>query len=150
MKHFLVTLEIITQDYSLQELERLLSLDADTDSYSIGDIYRGKPNKYTAFKLYSRVHESADIIEHLNSIYSMVSEEKVLDIEKIPANCSIDLNIGILYDTVTCSIAIPPDYWKWMGENNISMEIICYPCSDKLSRPRTKARKKTRRADISS
>jgi len=61
---------------------------------------------------------------------SMASEEKVLDVEKIPANCSILLNVGVLFDTLNCSVAIPPDYWRWMDKNNISLEITCYPCCD--------------------
>ena len=133
MKEFLVTLEIITKDYSLQDIEGVLDLDGDYGSYSIGDIcglHDGGICKETVLKLRSRMQKTADIIEHLNDIRSMASEEKVLDIEKIPDNCSILLNIGILFDTLNCSIAISPDYWRWMDENSISLRITCYPCYD--------------------
>ena len=133
MKHFMVSLEISTKDYSLQELTRLLGLDGDDISYSIGDIrFKGEASEYTVWKLESRIPEKAGIVEHLNDIQSIALEKGVFDPGRIPANCSASLDIGILYDTITCSIEIPPNYWKWMAENNISLEIICYPCSDDL------------------
>ena len=131
MKEYLVSLEIITKDYSLHELEELLDLNADYSSYNIGDIgIGGHISDYTAFKLHSRINRAADIAEHLSNIHSLISENKVLYMEKIPANCSVILNIGLLFDSLTFSFSIPPDHWRWMGENNIGMEITYYPCSD--------------------
>ena len=133
MKHFAVTFEISTKDYSLQELSRLLGSDADSFSHNIDNIRGNDASTNTIWKLESRIPEEADITEHLNDIRSIVIEKRVLDIGKIPAQCSISLNIGVFYYTTYtayCSIAIPPDHWKWMYENNISLEINCYPCSD--------------------
>ena len=133
MKEYLVTLEIITKDYSLQELEKLLNIKTASGSYSIDEIcgLRGEhTTNSTALKLKPHIPKTADIVEHLNGIKSMVSEKKILDVEKIPANCSFLLNIGVLFDTPYCSVKIPPYYWNWMGENKISMEITCYSCSN--------------------
>ena len=134
MRKYLVSLEIITKDYSLHELEMLLNFNADSSSHSIGDIRGlgrgGLTFDSTILKLHSRITKTADIAEHLSNIHSLISENKVLDMKKIPANCSVLLNIGLLFDSFTCSFTIPPDHWRWMGENNISMDITYYPCSD--------------------
>jgi len=130
MKHIVVTLEISTKKHSIQELSRILGSEANDFSYSIGDIRGGRVSEYTVWKLESRISKTADLTEHLNNIQSIVSKKRILDAGKLPANCSILLNIGVFYYTAYCSITIPPDHWKWMDMNNISLEINCYPCSD--------------------
>lgn len=127
MKQFIVSFEMATTKSSLDELSSKIGMQYASGSYDKGEKRDGKTAKQTVWKLFSRLHESAALEEHCQDIFKLLSNINVSKIEELQKDCDSYLNIGVLYDSYTCSIRIPNSILEQVNNYRLSININYYP-----------------------
>jgi hypothetical protein len=132
MKEFIVSFEIISLKYNLDELSSKIGLQFASGSFDKGKVYRGKISEQTVWKLFSNVDKFASLEEHCKDIFNSLSKVNLLKSEGLPEDWDLTLNIGVLFssDNASCSVSIPNSCLELMKNYRISIEISYYPSTE--------------------
>jgi hypothetical protein len=126
MKQYMVSFDVNSAQATLQELATVLgepdpvSKDKGTERIS------GKVWERARWIMESKAGKSASLEEHLEALLVRIPLEKLND-GSLPDNCGLLMSIGVLYDTYTGSLRVPPEVLERLGEYSIALEVAWYP-----------------------
>ena len=127
MKQFIVSFEISTTKYSLSDLSSKIGLQYASGSYDKGKKRYGRTAEQTVWKLFSHHPESASLEDHCQYIFKLLSNIDMSKLQELQEDCGLYLNIGVLYDSNTCSVSIANSYIELVNKYGLSIDISCYP-----------------------
>jgi hypothetical protein len=132
MKALIVSFEITSLKYSLNELSSKIGLQFASGSFDKGKIYRGKVSEQTVWKLFSNVDKFGSLEEHCKDIFSLLAKANILRSGEMSEDCNLTLNIGVLFssDNVSCSVNITSSCLELMKSYKLNIEVSCYPSSE--------------------
>lgn len=122
MKEYLVSLTFVTRPEVEENL--LLSL------LGLSDVVLTKKNTGNIWMLESNLDQDHPLEEHVSYLYSLFEYNKIAisnaEIE------SVHLDIGVMYDTLTCTVCLSGSLIKEMTTlfPNLKIQLTCYPSSD--------------------
>jgi hypothetical protein len=128
-KRWMVSIDIVSPDVSLDRLRELIATDPAPGSRSVGAIdHRGRASAKTVFRIASQLGETAPLAAHLADIFCRVDHTVLIDARSVlPADTIMSLNVGIMYDTVTCSFSLRPDEIQLLSKMAAGLDVTCYP-----------------------
>lgn len=119
MREYIVSIDIITAlTASSYRISQLLGVSKSMLNYKI-------VNNEIIWKLPSELDNNTELIDHIEHILSFV----YFDLNSKVDFRSIYLNIGVLYDTFTCTVELTSEYLSLIKSKipEIGIEITCYP-----------------------
>ncbi|HEY3266980.1 MAG TPA: hypothetical protein VGM37_08655 [Armatimonadota bacterium] len=130
MKQFLAALHIASETATLEEITRAAGVEPAADSFGKGDRrgLRETPCPETVWTFYSPAPEMAGIEEHLAALLAGFPMDRLRG-PGLPADRTITLDIAVLYDTFTASVALPAELLRPFVQAGAGIEISCYPTS---------------------
>lgn len=75
------------------------------------------------WRLESGLADSESLERQVSALQKKVPFHKLADKTDIRPY----LNVGVFYDTLTCSVQLPPNVIRAVNEANITVEVTCYP-----------------------
>jgi hypothetical protein len=127
MVNYDVAFRVTTASMSLGDLSGVLG---EADSISNDKTLESEPGdfrKYTDWIVESTAHRDATLAEHIESISSRIPIDRLSD-NALPDECQMTLVIAAFFDDACCSVYVPSQFIALLGENNIELEVSCYPC----------------------
>ena len=83
----------------------------------------------TTWKLESGLEGGRPLSEHVDQLLPRVLPAIARERAKLPKDCDLYLNVGVIHDTLTCGISLSEDHLKLLSEAGISLEVTAYPAS---------------------
>jgi hypothetical protein len=74
--------------------------------------------------------ESNTLTEHLNAIFEIVPISFLLSQNQVQPFETAYINVGVFYDTVTCTVEIPYACVEMLKEHGVGIQISCYPSKE--------------------
>lgn len=133
MKHFLVSLDVMSSSLSLNELTQAFGSSSSPDSFNLGDTDNvGRIRKYSLLRFESSADESALCEEHIATLKT--------DIERIDAHLeqagkidiSLLLNIGCFFTTANGSAEFTAVTLR-NSTTPLRISVTAYPLEDSCS-----------------
>lgn len=122
MKHFNVSLDVITVGPTKPDFFANSGIDLE-------NLSNRKLREGTLWRLESALGEEASIEEQIESIFTLVQPRNING-----NGIRAYLSIAVFYDTATCSVQIPPTWISLLHGTQITIEITCYPGTEKEGR----------------
>ncbi len=123
MKNYIVALDgLVLVNYTDIDLD-LLFKSADVKKTANGDIL---------FSLESTLAKSANLEAHIDNI---LNNEDIVSINQIlPCVDKLYVNIGVFYDTATCTVILPNESMVKLlsAFPKIYVRTVCYPCDEEI------------------
>lgn len=127
MKEYIVSIDVYSDQMSLAEISEIIGIEAGVGSRDRGyEDWDGNLSKRTILTLESEVPQIAELDEHFAFLLRRFNFNQSGK-RRLPEGVRLSLTIGILYDTVTCSLKVSA---KWLGEfaaNGLDLDVSCYP-----------------------
>jgi len=136
MKDFSAFLDVVSTELSLKDLTVQLGMEPSEGSHDLGSP-RGRNGSWTVtiWRLDSGATESASLDAHCQSLLAKARAGNVLEsIRRLKVEAFI--NIAAFFDTVACTLTIPPSCLQVLRDYPLGLEVTCYP-SDMESKERT-------------
>ncbi len=139
LKRYMVSLELSSEVVSLKILQRIvgktnsLLVDTHKKGSAIAPWRRnGKKWKVSLISISPKIRDDAEIIDHFMFISDRLDLKRMFEsIIELNRPVRLLLRIGVLYyDTINCTINIPPDMMRKLGECGASLAVTTYPCQD--------------------
>ena len=130
MKKYLVSLDISSQELSLEELSGIIPLKPDKSSCSKGDRFLKLRAKRTLWLIKSKQRETALIENHVRSMIPIFNVIKKVR-HKLPTDNEVTLSIGIFFNKPMACFVIPQSVTKLVNSIDAKIEVSAYPIWDK-------------------
>ncbi|MCC6503430.1 MAG: hypothetical protein IT362_09875 [Deltaproteobacteria bacterium] len=119
-KYYSVSLDIVTNKTTSAQIVSAFGIKID-------DLVSIKDKQKTIWKFFSDCKKNQKLEDHIISITSKIKKHKISKSNLVYK--AILLDVGIFYDTVTCTVNIKGDLLKEIIEliPDISIEVTCYP-----------------------
>jgi hypothetical protein len=117
MKEYLVSLDILTPLISPRQFTNRFGVAASL-------FQTRKLKKDILWSLESHLGGKATLADHVKAIFKKIPVI-VLEGKRFPTSAYI--NVGVLYDTYTCSVGVPADCVSLLEKHGLGMEFSCYP-----------------------
>src|SRR5438552_295830 len=116
----MVSLDILTKAATHEEFSMCFGIDAskfECKSYNDTLIWRIKSN----------LPDDVSLMDHLSDIFRVAP----IHVKKNSGCAEIlqaaYINIGVLYNTVTCSVQVSHECILMLNKHGVGLEIVCYP-----------------------
>lgn len=130
MKEYLVSIDVTSDQMSLQEITELFGIEAGPDSRNKGSADAlGRFYAQTEWKVNSELPNKALLTEHF-AFPARRFDLAELRNRRLPEGARAFINIGVLYDSAYCSIEIGSDWLQTFASFGFGLNISCYPCED--------------------
>ncbi len=127
MKSYSLSIAIVTERYSLDEISPVLGLAYSSTSHDLGS-RRGKGTwNQTIWRLESGAAETASLVEHIESLRSKFSRVNRQQRDALGENCRWLLEVAVYFDTAMCSIEMPRSVAELLTELDLELTLSCYP-----------------------
>lgn len=124
MKEHMISINFVTS----------LSIDERTLLREIGladcALHRKETKDNNIWMLESTLEQHLPVADHINYLCSLFNQNKIVIDSKILTH--IYLDIGVLYDTMTCTLTLPNNLIRALTAifPDLSIEIACYPSTN--------------------
>jgi hypothetical protein len=138
MKDFDVSLDVHSDALTLSDLSSILRHPPDRGSHSRGDRRHANLGVFdeTIWSLYSRAPTTAPLEEHLESIKSQFSPDRLrsLSVVEIGKIKSVFIDIALFFeaDSFSAHVILSREVLRAIDDYGANVRVICYPCSEKI------------------
>src|SRR5258708_424521 len=128
MKKYMVSVEIVTAEMDLSAISRILGIHGSTSSHNKGD-RRGLNEVWdmTTWKLESELEDARPLHDHVDHLLPRALPAIARERARLPKDGHVYLNIGVIFQTVSCGIALSADHLKRISEADMDLDVTTYP-----------------------
>jgi hypothetical protein len=127
LKKYSVSIDVVSAEIRLDELNALLGNGATSGSHDVGD-RRGQGTwDQTIWRWDSTAPESAPLDAHLESVASFLPGLKV---DRLPSECRVFCSIAVFFDTPMATVLLPPQLMQAIARHGVTIEVASYPCEE--------------------
>jgi hypothetical protein len=139
MTEFMVSVEIVTREADVAEISRVLGIPGSPSSHNRGDRrgFKGDVWDGAVWKIESGLEGKRSVSDHVSGLLPRVIPALIRERAQLPKDCSVYLNVGAIFHTLTCSVSLSPEHLRQLSEAGISLEVTCYPASSEPQAPGT-------------
>jgi hypothetical protein len=135
MVSYLVSVDIKTRSHLLSALSQELGVEPSVGSFDRGTPCpygrkKGTPHEHTLLRFESTAPETAPLPEHLKSIFSRLSIDRLRSPTALSGDWEIWLTIGMDFpveEIVYPELVIPPEYVHMLDGTKVGIDITFYP-----------------------
>jgi len=130
MKRFFASFDVVSEMYSLAELETLLGEKGSDDSFDrLSRDVVGRPQPYTMLRIASQVVATASADEHVSQLRTIMNRVAGRLRDRSLNDHRFMLNIALFFDTAAGSLDLTPSLLCGISLP-YELSISCYPVSD--------------------
>jgi hypothetical protein len=123
MKEFIVSLDIVTQKMSAKEFSNTFSVNPSV-------FIQKEFEDYMLWRAESKLGKSATLEEHISTILELIPMSFLPYKNKFQVFKGVYINVGVFYDTITCTVEIPYKCVEMLEKLGVGMQISCYPSTE--------------------
>lgn len=129
MRSFEIFLDVISESLDLAQLSARLGCEPSPGSHEKGEPRAlGEPFPHAIWRLTSDdTGEMATLEAHCGLLRSRIPAELPHRLSTLPADCVVELNIAVFFDTATCTVAVPDACLELARQCGARLTISCYP-----------------------
>jgi hypothetical protein len=124
---YMVSLDIWSDDFALEELAHRLGSAPGDHSHSKGDPHRKGSWPRTVWRLQSPLPDDAPLADQLAALKEIAGSMGLFAAGRLPLNAQAVLNIGVLYAGPCCELSLGQAEIRAFIEAGCSLEISAYP-----------------------
>ena len=119
MREFMVSLEVETPPLSVRQFTDCLGVEAKHFKVK-------KTQGKFLWRMESKLRAKAALKSHIRSIF------KMNPLMNLPGSVKRSryvpfLNVGVMYDSYTCTVDLPAESIKLMTRHGVGIQLCCYP-----------------------
>jgi len=129
MKQYIVTLNARSRSLPLAEISRQMGVEPSPGSHAKGDAdERGRVCYIASFwRLDSDAGDAATVEDHCRSLRSRLPRGRPPRTAGSGGDLEVCLSVGVMYDTFTASVPLPPALVELAHDLGAGIEVSCYP-----------------------
>jgi hypothetical protein len=140
VKEFIVTIEVHSSGATLSELAATIGIDDNANSHT-KNAARGARGAWdsTVWKMESGLKPEASLTNHIDSLLQRLPE-KLTALAEASEDAQPCLNIGVLSDSVMCSLELDPRRLQIRSQNRFAVFITTYLAQPSVQKSAPKGR----------
>lgn len=128
---YLVSLDVSSSRSSLEDLSTAIGASPGNGSHTRGDTkLRGQTWRRSVWRLPSEAGEAASLREHCTWLRSRAETLGLLTPGRIPDGAQGSLNIGVMAETITCTVDLAAEELLPFVVAGYGVEIAFYPVNE--------------------
>lgn len=128
MREHLVSADIVSSSHSLEELAAALGAAPGEGSHSRGESRAGgRIWRVSVWRLSSNETEATPLVDQVRRLEERSRELELLPPGRLPEGATATLNIGVISDTATLTVSLPPESLLPFLNAGFDLEISFYP-----------------------
>ncbi len=128
MAKFMVSIDIVTKNADADTISRILGIPKSVSSHDQGDKrgFHDDTWECTVWRVDSGLPEERPLDEHVEKLLAAVVPAIRSRASHLPVDHAALLNIGVLFEGLTCGVVLRQEFVHRLGEANIGIEVTAY------------------------
>lgn len=126
-KQYMVSLVVEPNRGTVDDVSKMLHVKASNNSCNKGDVIFGERKAKRTIWIYEVKSKNEFNLNELIGKIVTVLKKSSLKARVFPRTWKAYLNVGVMYNTYTCSLRIPARYLEWLTSRGVDLRISCYP-----------------------
>jgi len=128
MSEYLASVDIVSRSHSLEQLSEALCAQPGGGSHSRGEPRPGGRRwSVSVWRLSSDQHDETSLVDQVRRLEERSRELELLSPGRLPQGATAILNIGVISDTSTLTVDLPPQSLLPFLKAGFRLEISFYP-----------------------